>query len=201
MTTDPAAEPAAYAEPAGYAAPAAYADPAGYAAPAAYADPAGYADPAAPAAGAVAGATARTVAAATLVLNAALVGVWAGAFPLSFHRDFPFPGAHWVSALGPYDEHLVRDVGGLYLALLVLSVATLRRPSLATTAGGAWLVFSAEHLLWHAVHLDVFPRFHQVASMAALSIPLICSIVLLGAGRAAPAAARDRSSKVAAARR
>lgn len=111
----------------------------------------------APAPNTAPGATVRAIAAAVLALNAALVGVWAGAFPLSFYRDFPFPGAHWVSALGPYNEHLVRDVGGLYLGLLVLSVATLRRPSLATTAGGAWLVFSAEHLLWHAFHLAVFP--------------------------------------------
>lgn len=133
--------------------------------------------------------TTQVVAAGILGLNAALVGVWAGAFPLSFYRDFPWPGAHWVSALGPYNEHLVRDVGGLYLALLVLSVATLRRPALRTTAGGAWLIFSAEHFLWHAFHLDVFPRFHQVASMAALSLPLLLAVLLLLPGRAAGSAA------------
>ncbi|MFI1995202.1 hypothetical protein [Actinoplanes sp. NPDC020271] len=126
----------------------------------------------------------KGIAATVLALNAALVGVWAGAFPLSFYRDFPWPGAHWVSALGPYDEHLVRDVGGLYLALLVLSVAALRRPALRATAGGAWLVFSAEHFLWHAVHLDAFPPFHQVASSVALSLPLLLAVTLLLPGRA-----------------
>ncbi|GAA2849021.1 hypothetical protein Acy02nite_01190 [Actinoplanes cyaneus] len=134
--------------------------------------------------------TAKTVATVILALNAALVGVWAGAFPLSFYRDFPWPGAHWVSALGPYNEHLVRDVGGLYLALLVLSVAALRRPVLRTTAGGAWLIFSAEHFLWHAFHLDVFPRFHQVASMVALSLPLLLAVLLVLPGRAAAPEAR-----------
>ncbi|GGR51278.1 hypothetical protein GCM10010168_82620 [Actinoplanes ianthinogenes] len=132
----------------------------------------------------------KAAATVVLALNAALVGVWAGAFPLSFYRDFPWPGAHWVSALGPYDEHLVRDVGGLYLALLVLSVAALRRPALRTVAGGAWLVFSAEHFLWHAVHLDAFPRFHQVAAMAALAVPLVLAALLLLPARAAAPEAR-----------
>jgi hypothetical protein len=139
--------------------------------------------------------TARTIATVILALNAALVGVWAGAFPLSFYRDFPWPGAQWVSALGPCNEHLIRDVGGLYLALLVLSVAALRRPVLRTTAGGAWLIFSAEHFLWHAFHLDVFPRFHQVASMVALSLPLLLAVLLVLPGRAAAREARGTSPR------
>ncbi|MBB4741446.1 hypothetical protein BJY16_004905 [Actinoplanes octamycinicus] len=84
----------------------------------------------------------------------------------------------------------MRDVGGLYLGLLVLSVAALRRPALRGVAGGAWLVFSAEHLLWHAFHLDAFPRFHQVASVVALSVPLVLSVLLLLPGRAAAPADR-----------
>ena len=40
--------------------------------------------------------------------------------PESFYADFPFSGRDWVSTLGPYDEHLVRDVGELNLAFSVL---------------------------------------------------------------------------------
>ncbi|SCL35481.1 hypothetical protein GA0070624_5272 [Micromonospora rhizosphaerae] len=70
-----------------------------------------------------------------LAVAAAYQGVWAAAFPLSFYNDFPAPGLHWVAALGPYNEHLARDVGALNLALLVLSVWALRRP---TPPGSPW---------------------------------------------------------------
>ncbi len=60
---------------------------------------------------------------ATLLLLASaplVIGVWALLVPRSFYDDFPLPGRDWVSALGPYNEHLVRDVGALNLALGVL---------------------------------------------------------------------------------
>ena len=54
-------------------------------------------------------------------LNAlgAFVGAWALAAPRSFYDGFPMPGllGAWVASDGPYNEHLVRDVGSLYLAL------------------------------------------------------------------------------------
>ena len=53
-------------------------------------------------------------------LGELIVGVWALFLPKSFYTDFPSSGRDWVSALGPYDEHLVRDVGELNLAFGVL---------------------------------------------------------------------------------
>jgi hypothetical protein len=130
----------------------------------------------------------RTVV-AVLALTAATVGVWAAAFPLSFYADFPLPGRGWVSGLGPYNEHLVRDVGGLYLALVVLSAWTWRRPSppALRVTGGAWLVFNAEHLLWHALHLDGFPVADRVGIMVSLGGLLVLSVLLLLPDRPAPA--------------
>ncbi|GAA2514042.1 hypothetical protein [Winogradskya humida] len=116
-----------------------------------------------------------------LAVLATVVGTWAAAFPASFYRDFPSPGWGWVSALGPYNEHLVRDVGGLYLALAVLSVWTWRRPTFALlrVTGGAWLIFNAEHFLWHALHLSVFSTSHAIGILVALGVPLLLSILLL----------------------
>ncbi|GAA1593546.1 hypothetical protein [Actinoplanes couchii] len=116
-----------------------------------------------------------------LAVQAVVVGTWAAVLPLSFYRDFPAPGWNWVSLLGPYNEHLVRDVGGLYLALAVLSVLTFRQPTvtLLRVTGGAWLIFNVEHWLWHALHLDVFSTAHAVGNMVGLSIPLLLSILLL----------------------
>ena len=118
---------------------------------------------------------------AALAVSAAVVGVWAAAFPLSFYTDFPSPGRAWVSSLGPYNEHLVRDVGGLYLALLVLSVWTWRRPTVAAVraTGAAWLVFNAEHFLWHALHLHVFGTADRIGNMVSLGGVLVLSILLL----------------------
>ena len=64
----------------------------------------------------------RAIALAILAVNAALLGGWALVAPASFYRSFPGGGRSWVSIDGPYNEHLLRDVGGLNLALLVLTV-------------------------------------------------------------------------------
>ena len=116
-----------------------------------------------------------------LAATAATVGVWAAAFPLSFHRDFPGPGRNWVSALGPYNEHLTRDVGALYLALLVLSVWAWRRPTREAmrVTGGAWLVFNAIHFLWHMLHLEMFPMIDRIGHAVGLGGVLVLSILLL----------------------
>lgn len=116
-----------------------------------------------------------------LAILATVVGVWAAAFPASFYGDFPSPGWGWISKLGPYDEHLVRDVGGLYLGLAALSVLTWRRATFAQlrVAGGAWLPFSAVHFLWHALHLAVFSTWHAVGNMVGIAVPLVLSILIL----------------------
>jgi hypothetical protein len=118
---------------------------------------------------------------AMLAVSAAVVGTWAAAFPESFYADFPSPGRNWVSTLGPYNEHLIRDVGGLYLAMLVLSVWTWRRPTVAALrmTGGAWLIFNAQHLLWHALHLQAFSTFDKIGNMVALGGVFLLSILLL----------------------
>jgi hypothetical protein len=49
---------------------------------------------------------------------------------------------------------LVRDVGALYLALLVVTALALLRPASVRpwVAGLAWLVFGVPHLVFHAAH-------------------------------------------------
>jgi hypothetical protein len=119
--------------------------------------------------------------AGVLAFAAAYQGVWAAAFPRSFYDDFPGPGLHWVAALGPYNEHLARDVGALNLSLMVLSVWALRRPSRESMAvtGGAWLIYNAIHFLWHVLHLDVFPTLHKIGVAGVLGLLLILSVLLM----------------------
>ncbi len=81
-----------------------------------------------------------------LVLLAATAlrgGFWALFLPRLSYGDFPFPGRDWVSALGPYNEHLVRDYGATNLALggLLLFAAVLLERRLVQAALVAWLVY------------------------------------------------------------
>jgi hypothetical protein len=115
-----------------------------------------------------------------LALEAAYVGLWAAAAPSSFYRSFPGGGRHWVAVDGPYNEHLVRDVGALYLALLVFSVAGVVRadPDVGRLAGAGWLVFSGLHLAYHAAHLADLGRSDQVLNVVALGGTTVLAALL-----------------------
>jgi hypothetical protein len=109
------------------------------------------------------------------------IGVWALAFPRSFYDDFPGGGRSWVSADGPYNEHLVRDFGSLNLALaVVLGVAAWKAlPLLVRTAAVAYCLFGVPHLLYHLRHLDLYDTTDKVANVVSLVLALV--LVLVGA--------------------
>lgn len=113
-----------------------------------------------------------------------LVGVWAQFAPRSFYNDFPGGGRHWVSGDGPFNEHLVRDVGGLNLAVLVMVVAALvtRSTLMARVAGGAALVYALPHAVYHTAHLDhLDDRIDQVAVALSLwGVVVLAAIVVVG---------------------
>jgi nucleoside-diphosphate-sugar epimerase len=95
------------------------------------------------------------VALAILAVSGLVVGVHAQFFPVSFYEDFPF-GRGWVAFDPPYNEHLVRDVGGLNLGLALVAGAAwvTRRLSLVRIAGLAWLLFAVPHAWYHLAHLS-----------------------------------------------
>jgi hypothetical protein len=129
-----------------------------------------------------------------LLVSGVTVGVWAAFFPLSFYADFPGGGHAWVSADGPYNEHLVRDVGNLFLGLSVVALGALLRPlkELVLVAAAAFLVEGLPHLTYHLRHLDLYDTSDKVGNVVSLSVGVVVPIVLLvHAGRrivAAPAA-------------
>ena len=53
-------------------------------------------------------------------------GLYALLAPRSFYDDFPV-GRGWVEALPAYSEHLVRDVGALFLATAVVMMWWVER--------------------------------------------------------------------------
>jgi nucleoside-diphosphate-sugar epimerase len=116
-----------------------------------------------------------------LVVSAFGVGVQAEFFPRSFYDDFPF-GRGWVAMDGPYNEHLIRDVGALNLALLVLTLGAIFVGSRAISriAAVSWLVYSAPHLVYHLRHLTMsMSGVDKVGIVVSLSIPVVAAIVML----------------------
>jgi hypothetical protein len=103
-----------------------------------------------------------------LLLSGLVVGLWGTIAPASFFGDFPGAGHQWVSPLGPYNEHLTRNVAGLNLAL-----ATLPAPEVVRAAGVAWFVWSVPHLAYHVAELDRLGPFDAVAQTVTLVLILV----------------------------
>lgn len=141
----------------------------------------------------------RLVRVALLVLagSSAVVGLWAQAFPRSFYDDFPGLGRVWVAVDGPFNEHLVRDVGGLNLGLAFVAAMALvtASPVAARAAGGAALIYGAPHLAYHAMNLDGFETVDVAGMLFSLGLAVLAAVAALtartggGAGAEAPAGA------------
>jgi hypothetical protein len=123
----------------------------------------------------------KQVLAAILALTAIDAGLWAAAWPRQFYASFPGFGHHWVAMLPPYNEHLVRDVGGLYLAMAVVSVWAVVRPRGETfaLAGLGWLAFNIPHCLFHLRHLGMYDGVDKAGNVIALVGVVVLAALLL----------------------
>jgi hypothetical protein len=129
-----------------------------------------------------------------LLVAAVLIGLPATVAPHAFYDDFPF-GAHWVDLLPPYNEHLVTDVGGLYLGFAVLfgwAAWSLER-TLVRAVCTAWLLTAGLHLIFHAGHLDSFGTADAIAEIASLALLLVPPPLALWA--IAPVARRGSATR------
>lgn len=131
----------------------------------------------------------RRLALVVLAGGSLLVGVWAQGFPRSFYDDFPGMGRVWVAVDGPFNEHLVRDVGGLNLGLAFVAVMALVTGStlLARVAGGAALLYSVPHLLYHATHLDPYDTGDAAAMVVSLLFAAFAALLAVVAPVEEPA--------------
>jgi hypothetical protein len=111
----------------------------------------------------------------------AYVGLWASFWPASFYDSFPGLGRIWVAVDGPFNEHLIRDVGGLYLGLAVASAAATfsSSPDAGRVIGVAWVVFGLPHLIYHASQFGQMSLVDAVGNAITLGGSLILGIVLL----------------------
>ena len=125
----------------------------------------------------------RQVALIVIAFSTGLVGVWATMAPKSFYEDFPGAGRVWVAVDGPYNEHLVRDVGSLNLGLAFVAVLALVTGStlVARAAGGAALLYGVPHLVYHAAHLDPYESGDQAALLFSLGIAVLAAVLAIAA--------------------
>ncbi len=126
--------------------------------------------------------TARYASLGFLAATALYTGIWAYFSTASWYAHFPGLGLSWLPELGPYNEHLSKDVGAMFLALAVLTIITLRsvhNTRLVRTTGAVWLVFNVLHFSYHVQHLDMYDTRDQVLNVVFLSASVLLAALLL----------------------
>jgi hypothetical protein len=113
-----------------------------------------------------------------------LDGLYALLAPRSFFDDFPL-GRGWVEALPAYNEHLVRDVGGLFIATAVVLLAAARTMDrrLVIVACASFLCFSVPHMIYHLFNLGPYDTFDVVGNVLALSATVLIPAWILAVCR------------------
>jgi 2-alkyl-3-oxoalkanoate reductase len=119
-----------------------------------------------------------------LALTGFLVGFWAQFAPRSFYDAFPGGGFAWVSLDGPFNEHLVRDVGGLNLALALFAVISLGKPRVwASVFGLVSLVYQLPHVIYHVWHINSIPTtLEQILQTLTLTLAVLIAAGLFWFG-------------------
>jgi hypothetical protein len=123
----------------------------------------------------------RRVALIVLALTGLLIGLWATLSPRGFYDSFPGGGRSWISIDGPYNEHLIRDVGGLNLSLVVLTISALIIGSrtIVRITGIVWLPFAVLHFVYHAAHAsDLTGAADKVANVGGLGLTAMLALAL-----------------------
>jgi hypothetical protein len=122
----------------------------------------------------------RRILLALLAALAAYVGVWGAAFPSAFYSAFPGFGLTWISVDGPFNEHLIRDVGGLYLGFgcAAVAAAVVKGATAGRVLAVGWTVFCVIHFAYHLAHLDG-SALDIVGDVVSLGLSLVVGVLLI----------------------
>ncbi len=116
-----------------------------------------------------------------LAISSAPLGIWGLLAPQSFYENFPGLGRAWIALDGPYNEHLMRDVGALNLALIVLFVGaaiSVSKP-LVLTACASSLAWGIPHFLYHVFNTDGLSNGDIAGVLGGLSAFVALPIVII----------------------
>jgi hypothetical protein len=103
------------------------------------------------------------------------IAIWGLVAPRSFFGHYPGSGHHWVSALGSYNEHLVRDFAAAELgfAVLLVGAAVFFERRLVLVAGTAFLAATLPHFAYHLTTTGSFSTVDNVASLGGFAVELV----------------------------
>jgi tryptophan-rich sensory protein len=104
----------------------------------------------------------------------AVTGAWAYAAPRHWYDNFPGFGMTWLPQLGPFNEHFVKDVGAMFLALAALSAVTfvlVANQTLVRVTAVTWLVFNTLHCIYHLSMLQMYNT--RDATLNGILLPLL----------------------------
>ena len=114
-------------------------------------------------------------------IPAAQLATWATAAPRSVYHDFPGGGRARVSPSGPYNEHLVRDVGAFNIGLLVVAIlaaVTLER-RLVQASLLASIAAGTPHLIFHLTDTESLSTRDTSATLTRLFLIVAVPLPLL----------------------
>ncbi|MGH2875535.1 MAG: nitroreductase family deazaflavin-dependent oxidoreductase [Solirubrobacteraceae bacterium] len=116
-----------------------------------------------------------------LSIYQALVGIWALFFPRGFYDDFPL-GHPLVGLLPPFNEHLVRDVGGFSLGFAFIFAAStvVMQYNVIRVAIIGYEFVAVPHFIFHACHLHGFPMVDAIIQTVGLALIAALPLALLG---------------------
>ena len=111
-----------------------------------------------------------------------VAGAWAVLAPVDWYEGFPGWSPRLVSALPPFNEHLVSDSGSGLLAvgLLALMAAWCLRRDVTVVATLGYLAFALPHAVFHLRHPAAdLSTGANVANTAVLWFAVLLVIVVL----------------------
>lgn len=121
----------------------------------------------------------------SLAFESGLIAVHALFFPRYFYEEFLL-GRGWVQMLPPYNEHITRDLGALYLgffAVLVFAAVKLSKDVVNAALIG-FVVATVPHMVFHSAHTQDAPMLiDRVLQIGLLAVTVAVGVALLVIGR------------------
>ena len=110
-----------------------------------------------------------------LAIPSVVIAGWSLSSPRGFYDNFPGVGRHWVSALPPYNEHLLRDFGAtnLTIALVLLGAALFCERRLVQVAVVAFFLGALPHFIYHLTTTGSYSTSDNVWSLGGFIVELL----------------------------
>jgi hypothetical protein len=118
---------------------------------------------------------------AYMAITTGFVSAWILIAPRNFFDRFPSGPAEWVSALPPFNEHLLRDFGGAGLGLAVLAAlaAIWMERRLVQATAISLLAASIPHLGYHLTTTESYSTGDNMQSLIALALGVALPALVL----------------------